>query len=968
MASQLSFHAPFLDKQISPASVLRAGPIKINRPNSAHSIQERPNFDRIISSPQQSSTVHPNNLIEVATDAMTVEHDDIDKMTEALKEQLYPQKSLIIKDETKLPTLRKAWTSKGQKEFLATCMSARTRALIERKFGKPSLSQCFKSEATLRHVLAPVFRSGFLDIEDPTDRAAVCALGPHYKDFFNMYDIYKDVDFNPLRDPRRMDIPLQTEIDDTRTSMITAALMFFEGDAGAMVRWLGGLHVSEYRNTSALLGFLRDKVDPNTHRELTRIWTQGIPKYCNAENSERNFQEYYRYGNHSTVDVDPKKLLKTLTKDFSMDHVLIFDERLVPYLLNCHVTPQGMVNIDSPGKKPRCVFDSTFRPTLWAMAINDHTTKDTEPIIREINTELKLMHWFWILRALYPDREIYPMDDDGVTAFRQLKYHPDLVAFHTSVQLGRGVMNTGGTFGDNTTPSNWDVIATARRQVARWLWSNEPNVIAMTRNMIPALSLTPPPTPEEIATFMPAEFDSINRPPLLDSGERLPPPFNHQVDDNLYGDVGDYMERGIACSVLALYIILGFPGPYIKDLNSKEKLDTHCGPERPMVGRLWNTRTMTVGMLDHKREFLISLLTEWTGPKQAFLLEEAAALLGLLENHTRYVRWAKIWMAVLYNEFAALMLQVYHVMHRQWMRDPKKAKHYEAMASGLPNILQFRLKSIIARDKASFLWRTKKKATISSSLRESLLLILRYLHDESRPWSEYIGFVIPRDPHAVTYGDASHLAGGAYCFPMEFWFQVVWNDDIRQRLHVSHKNPTYLHINCLEFVVIILQLAAIVMWIDQTPAEDVTHSFPHGLHPLPIFATGSDNKVSELWANKRFARSKSGQALLYIYCEILRRHRVGHNVFWLGGELNDMADDISRPDPLFLTDASLLEQQIIQRHSCLTTWRRFLPSPELKRSLCSALYTTATLGAHELPNNLGHFVPAGSIGSRLHIL
>ena len=53
--------------------------------------------------------------------------------------------------------------------------------------------------------------------------------------------------------------------------MVTAALMYFDGNASALVRWLAGTHVRGHRNVPALLQCLSDKVDPDTHEELTRM-------------------------------------------------------------------------------------------------------------------------------------------------------------------------------------------------------------------------------------------------------------------------------------------------------------------------------------------------------------------------------------------------------------------------------------------------------------------------------------------------------------------------------------------------------------------------------------------------------------------------------------------------------------------------------------------------------------------------
>jgi hypothetical protein len=122
------------------------------------------------------------------------------------------------------------------------------------------------------------------------------------------------------------------------------------------------------------------------------------------------------------------------------------------------------------------------------------------------------------------------------------------------------------------------------------------------------------------------------------------------------------------------------------------------------------------------------------------------------------------------------------------------------------------------------------------------------LADKSQPWSIYLGHIISRDPASISLGDASPVAGGAYCEPLSFWFDIMSSDFMRDALHASislgdaspvaggayceplsfwfdimssdfmrdalhlhHKHPRHGHINCLEFVVIMPQLAAVIL-------------------------------------------------------------------------------------------------------------------------------------------------------------
>ena len=105
--------------------------------------------------------------------------------------------------------------------------------------------------------------------------------------------------------------------------------------------------------------------------------------------------------------------------------------------------------------------------------------------------ELGLIWWIYQLRIGYPGEEIYLCDDDVSGAFRQTKYHPNLVGMHTSIQCGYGVLNTGATFGDNTSPSNFNPLAEGRRYLSRYLWSSDPNVITDVLPLLPPITMAP---------------------------------------------------------------------------------------------------------------------------------------------------------------------------------------------------------------------------------------------------------------------------------------------------------------------------------------------------------------------------------------------------------------------------------------------------------------------------------------------
>jgi hypothetical protein len=74
----------------------------------------------------------------------------------------YPTASLVTPPSQ--ATLRTVFTQDAQRRFKATLgvLDPRVLAKLEQPFGKENLSQCFRAEAALRHVLLPLWRSGFL--------------------------------------------------------------------------------------------------------------------------------------------------------------------------------------------------------------------------------------------------------------------------------------------------------------------------------------------------------------------------------------------------------------------------------------------------------------------------------------------------------------------------------------------------------------------------------------------------------------------------------------------------------------------------------------------------------------------------------------------------------------------------------------------------------------------------------------
>ena len=227
---------------------------------------------------------------------------------------------------------------------------------------------------------------------------------------------------------------------------------------------------------------------------------------------------------------------------------------------------------------------------------------------------------------------------------------------------------------------------------------------------MPELRLEKPPTEAEVADFAQAQADDINAGVFRLDGSRLPPQFDHHVDDCGFADVDEFVEQGVYASALALYAILGFPSAVVPDHLSKDKLVALYGFLRKYVGRQWNTRRLVIGMPPYKRLELIERLEHWIA-QQSFTLVEAAEIQGILENHTRCVKWARVWFLAIQADFRQRFGKLFFIAERRYKAmNSATRKRYERE---LPQSLWSRIDQLMARDRAQLLWNMRMRSQMS---------------------------------------------------------------------------------------------------------------------------------------------------------------------------------------------------------------------------------------------------------------
>ena len=370
-----------------------------------------------------------------------------------------------------------------------------------------------------------------------------------------------------------------------------------------------------------------------------------------------------------------------------------------------------------------------------------------------------------------------------------------------------------------------------------------------------------------------------------------------------------------------------------------------------MIGHGVNTRSMTLYLLEHKRTQLLGLLSTWLAMPDFDLLQ-CAEMLGHLGSATATCRWARVLFFGLQNLFRRHLVVQCHKAEGYFERNGGAARIAAALEPGLAK----RFESLVSREVASLLWRSKKRFSITEPVRAELQYLHTYLSDFSNPWEVLIGHVVPRSPTYQSAGDASLKGGGAINDSLEFWFDCRWSPRILRGATLNPRHPDCVHINCLEFIVILLQIAACIVYLEDPPLFTPS-GFPASIPPIiPILLALTDNISSKSWIHRVITASPHGQALIQIYAALLRRSSLGLQCDHLAGVLNLDPDFISRPN-LSLSPFDWYAQ-IYRKMPRLMSYNFFRPSPALISVIQLRLFSDSPLGLPELPKKLGQLGPA----------
>jgi hypothetical protein len=791
-------------------------------------------------------------------------------------------------------------------------------------FGKDNLEQVYTVPPEFLHIVLPVMKSGFLS---PRDLRKLCKSHAPIRHLHQEHERVKNIDWRPLCQPNP-NWQDQPHIDDSRVDMRMAMLFHYNMDLAAVHRRTGGNHVGSHRNVPAIITKVRDLLDPKLLSDLERILVDGCPAKFNVEGTNQEFHERRAYGNHPSIKKNMEKVMATMNKEDRKEHVLTLPAWLAPFIPHLMLSPNGL--IIKFGKNDRLVFDASYMLHERSTAFNLYIDLSDEPDIVFGDAWNKFLTAIHNLRITFPNIEIYLFDDDVASAFRQLKYHPNVLSAKGFIIDKYLFLPTGLTFGDASSPPSFEPLARARMALSTELSKGDQPVPAFSE-YLDKVKFTAPPPPD--FPFARARADLYNPGvPLPPRGTMPSVVYNMHVDDNLYAAAGkEHMQWAMRCSIAGLQGILGDNEPALRacqpDLEKFLAQDvSYC---RRQLGYVINTRSMMVTIPEDKRcDFLQLLQSKWGPQRVSFLLSEAAELLGIFVYLCRVCHWGPFLFQNLYHAMShALTRNAQRLWHSPEFRQLVALRDQTSRHPTDASKFRFFSKKV-----SRAIYDAKSRTYISPDIRDEIAFITEVF---SRPdvyqWESPICHLIKREPDGEAYQDACPRGAGGFSdqHHFDFWWTVVWPDEIFNRTQLSPSNPSYISNNLLEYAALLFGLAAVIVSWELLPESTRP--------PHPFVLLWSDNTTAKAWSKKISGiKNPQGRSLARILAHLLMFSQVGIETDYVIGEENIVADFLSRA-PATHGFANFSYRHLQTRFPWLHLSRRFLPSNELLALVCSAL-------------------------------
>ena len=769
-----------------------------------------------------------------------------------------------------------------------------TRTRRRRNFGKRTLTR-----TTTHDKISP-----FLTMHlcwrflDRTARIEVCKVDPIMHEYASLRrdaHVHRHVIREALRAPR----PPPSEIPSLcpfRSRFMGAALLSFDFDYGDLVRWLEGEYTNRGRDWNALrehmTAALSHPQQPG-YPELdldTAIdsFEEGVPLAGTYHSTREDTVKRIAYDNHPPLQANLADTREKFGKEEAKSFHIAFPRFIAYFLFGLMIAPISWVVRKGKG---RLVIDASAKldPSDTG-AVNDKIPKPGTPHRERENPRIHFgtalqrhLQHVYNLRIQFPTEDILQHTDDIEAAFRRMIYHPDLAIAFAYVFMEYLIIPVGQIFGSRSAPSFWCTPVEIRAHMGATLdYSNSD----LDLSLADSVTIPDPPTPTEIANFVPAVRDALNQGVAPEFANR--PSLVMYVDDDINCAIRPQMRDALRGAVGSAYQMYGSPATDRRgSCLEKHKFPPTADSTVEFVGYTVDTRALRVEWPGDKVETLRSTLHEWTHHTTARAPKEIAQLLGYIRNGA--------FLCPMGN-FLSIRLQ--------WTLNGAIQKHG--------------IKAVQRKQ-----WWRSTKVHIPDDVTADLRLMLRSLFPSgstAHSWMRPIALLIPRESTGVVLSDAAHSGLGGWSPTFRFLWRLT-HDDMKQagfnmqELDAQHQeryryckkenlpegHEDWLHINPLEFIAIIINLWFAILHIRKDPSKA-------GGHHILVRA---DNTSALSWLRyaARTQRRTIRNLAYFLHGLILFSETAQYANFngkHLAGADNEEADGVSRPE-LYPSLASAIE-------------------------------------------------------------
>ena len=739
-------------------------------------------------------------------------------------------------------------------------------------------------------------------------------------------------------------------ISSTRSQQLAHLLLLCDFNVGLLIRTLGGNYTSEFLDYSTIdaclakLATIPSGAGEPKHnfKLLHHLFHNHVPFQANFRCSRQDTLARNKYNNHQASDPHLPSIRQKTAQDVQKSYSIALPRWTLHFLNGLFLAAIGYATREVKGKiKGRPVNDPSALITgpLDSGALNSHIScKDplSMPPVHYQSALQRLWKRIYNLRITQPNEDIIVYKDDLVSAFRRLRYHPDIATAYSFVLDSFLIIPIGMVFGARDAPSLFCLLSELRSFASRHASSlplSQP-----TSSMIDSVVFQSPPPPASALTS--ANKDALN-PGISGSFPGHQPTF---VDDTIMAEIRSTIRAAAQNSVLTASLFVGHHS-LVEEPISLEKFEKFFFHINETLGFVTNSRSLTASYPADKKDSITKLLQSSTWkPKSRQPVKLLARILGKIRHVAQILP---------FGSHLSIHLQL--CLSRHVIQTIKKS----------PSDTPF--KALMKKA-----WNPYATTHISAAAAHDLQnLTTILLSDDPSIWSRPLSLLIPITPHFIGQSDACNMAMGGLCFSLKFQWRLPNNvfHDLPSWSHTQPDSPQ-LHINIHEFIAIIIN------------AFFMMHSFIHLKLTSPSsipncegwsFSLQADNTSALSWM-RHLSRSRDKQLtqLCHFFSQLTFAFNSLHTSRFDGthlpGKLNIHADALSRPqlhptyNSLFHTypemqslPAYRVPQQLISVvNACL--WRR------LTREMSSAaidLLTSSRLSSFQLgaPNWESRILP-----------